>query len=80
MPYGREAITGQYNELAVLLRQDEIDASELARLSRENYCHYLVLSEEKVLLGDLGAYEFRVFDRMHGYVIYMDTTMNFGLE
>jgi len=80
MPYGREAVTGYYNELNVLMCQDEIDVDYLVRLSRENYCHYLIISEEKVLLGDLGAYEFRVFDRMHGYVIYMDTTMNFGLE
>ena len=80
MPYGREALTGQYNEFHVLMCQDEIAVDELVSLSRENYCHYLILSEEKTLLGDMGAYGFRVFDKMHGYVIYMDTTMNFGLE
>jgi len=80
MPYGREALTGSYNELNVLMRQNEIDVEYLVRLSREYYCHYLVLNEEKILVGDIEAYGFRVFDKMHGYVIYMDTTMNFGLE
>lgn len=80
MPYGREAITGSYNELNVLMCQDEIDVDYLVRLSRDNYCHYLIIHEEKILQGDMSAYGFRVLDKMHGYVIYMDTTMNFGLE
>lgn len=80
MPYGRESITGYYNEFNSLMGKEEIPVDELVSLSRENMCHYLILREEQILLGDMGAYGFRVFDKMHGYVIYMDTTMNFGLE
>lgn len=80
MPYGREAITGYYNEFNALMKQEEIQVDELVRLSRENLCHYVILSEEKILLGELSDYGFQVFDEMHGYIIYMDTTMNFGLD
>lgn len=80
MPYGRESITGSYDEFNALMDQKEIQVDELVYLSRENLCHYVILSEDKCLLGDMEAYGFRVFDKMHGYVIYMDTTMNFGLD
>jgi len=42
-------------------------------------CHYIILPEDKLLLGDMEEYSYEVFANMHGYVIYRDTTMNFSL-
>ena len=79
MPYGRESVIGYYNELDFLMQQDEISVEELVPLSRQSMCHYLIFDENTVLLGDMEASGFQVFDKMHGYVIYKDTTMYFGL-
>lgn len=79
MPYGREIILGSYNELYTLVNSDEIDAERLAALAKESACHYLVLKEGKIFLGDLADYDYELFDRMHGYEIYRDTSMYLGL-
>ena len=79
MPYGRDALTGTYNELHQLLQEQEIEAAELARLAKAEWCHYVILSQEKELLGDMAAYDYEVFGRMHGYVIYVDNSFYRGL-
>ncbi|MBE5883477.1 MAG: hypothetical protein E7291_03490 [Lachnospiraceae bacterium] len=79
MPYGREVIMGQYNELYTLMMSDEIDVERLATLAKQYLCHYIILPEDKLLLGDMEEYSYEVFANMHGYVIYRDTTMNFSL-
>ena len=79
MPYGRETYTGLYNELHELIMSEEIDVKHLSALSKASYCHYLILEEGKTFLGDMTAYGYELFDTMHGYEIYKDTTMNFNL-
>lgn len=79
MPYGRGAVIGYYDEFYHLMQQEEISVDELVPLSRKNMCHYLIFDEDTVLAGDMEAYGFQVFDKMHGYVIYKDSTMYFGL-
>ena len=58
---------------------EEIDVKHLSALSKASYCHYLILEEGKTFLGDMTAYGYELFDTMHGYEIYKDTTMNFNL-
>lgn len=77
MPYGREALTGTYNELNIQIMSDEIDVEKLATLAKAKNCHYVILAEGKTFLGDMEDYDYEIFDTMHGYVIYKDTTMNF---
>jgi len=59
---------------------DEVYVDEIVGLSRSKLCHYLIFDEDTVFHGDFGAYGFEVFDKMHGFVIYKDTMMNFGLD
>ena len=77
MPYGREAYTGYYNELNLLIMSDEINVELLSSLSKASLCHYIILKEGKTFLGDMKDYGYELFDTLHGYEIYKDTTMNF---
>ena len=77
MPYGREAYTGYYNELNLMIMSDEINVELLSSLSKASLCHYIVLKEGKTFLGDMADYGYELFDTLHGYEIYKDTTMNF---
>lgn len=82
MPYGREVLLGRdndYNELNQVMMSDEIEVEKLATLAKQYKCHYIVIPEERILLGDMSAYDYEVFERMHGYIIYKDLTMNFSL-
>ncbi|MBQ7954573.1 MAG: hypothetical protein IJ282_02365 [Lachnospiraceae bacterium] len=77
MPYGRDAVMGIYSEFEILMYEEEIEVEKLAQLAKESLCHYVILSEEKVLIGDMEDYDYEVYDTMHGYVIYRDKTMNY---
>lgn len=77
MPYGREAYTGSYNRLNHLVMSDEINVDLLSSLSKAALCHYVILAEGKTFLGDMNDYGYELFDTLHGYEIYKDTTMNF---
>ncbi len=82
MPYGREVLMGRdndYNELNQVMMSEEIEVEKLATLAKQYMCHYIVIPEDRILLGDMEAYDYQVFGRMHGYTIYKDTTMNFSL-
>lgn len=80
MPYGRINEEGTYTEFYGLMCREEIEAETLAVMAKQNLCHYVILPETTVLLGDMKEYSYEVFDRMHGYVIYRDTTMNFSVK
>ncbi len=77
MPYGRNVILGEYHELHRTLLAPVVDAETLARQVREYDCHYVVLSKETILQGDLTDYDYEIFEEMHGYVIYKNPSMNF---
>lgn len=80
MPYGRTLIMGYYEEFSHLMQQDEIEVEKLAEFSKQALCHYVILPEETVLIGDMTGYGYEVFDKMYGYVIYRDTTMDFSVN
>lgn len=80
MPYGRDVLLGEYNELRLLLKQEEIEVERLAQLAKQSGCHYMILPEETKLLGKMEEYSYEILGEMHGYVIYKDTTMNFSLQ
>lgn len=79
MPYGRDVIFGYYNELCDTIQSREIDVPKLAALAKQTYCHYVILEADKPLLGNMEDYGYELFDTMHGYVIYRDTSMNFDV-
>lgn len=77
MPYGRQEYQGGHNSFYYLMRQEEIEVEELATYAKESGCHYVILSEEKKLLGDMTDYQYDVFGKSGEYVIYRDNSMNF---
>ena len=79
MPYGREAIQGVYNELRSVIMSEEIDVEHLSELAKASACHYVIFPKDRILVGEMEDYEYELFDTMHGYLIYKDTTMNFNL-
>lgn len=79
MPYGREITVERWYYQSDLLNEmecDTIDLSRLAPLAKEEGCHYVVLSENKEVKGNPAEYDWEVFGRIDGYVIYRDTTFN----
>ncbi len=79
IPYGREFIGGDYNELGLLMREDVIDVERMVSLVERYTCHYIIFHEEKVLKGDLEEYGYVLFDVIDGYKIYLDTKLYLGL-
>ena len=79
MPYGRDIMVSKWtvqNDLYDVMEQEVIDAQELAELAREEACAYVILSEDKKLVGKMQDQEFEEFGKMHGYVIYKDSTVD----
>lgn len=82
MPYGREQLVerwGFYDELYLEMTAAEIDVQRVALLARERLCHYVVVHEDRVLKGDFEACGYEVFDRIDGYIIYVDNSIYRGL-
>lgn len=80
MPYGRESTMGTYNELRELMLKEDIVVEKLAKLAKKDSCHYVILSENKNLLGNMTEYDYEVFAQVGEYVVYKDTTMNFATK
>lgn len=79
MPYGRDVVVSKWtlqNDLYDVMKQESIDAQELAALAREEACAYLILPEDRELVGRMEDQQFEEFARMHGYVIYKDSTVD----
>lgn len=81
MPYGREMTVDRWNnwgELPGEMEKEIIDLSRLAPLAKEEGCHYIILSEEKTIVGNPLEYNWEEFCRTDGYVIYRD--FDFSLD
>lgn len=75
MPYGREMTVDRWNywgELPGEMEKETIDLSRLAPLAKEEGCHYIILTEEKTIIGNPVEYNWEEFGRTDGYVIYRD--------
>lgn len=82
MPYGRDTLLEDFNsfhELARLMQANVVDAERLAECAASWGCHYIVLSEDREIDGDLGAYGFPADMKIDGYVIYRNENGNFDL-
>lgn len=75
MPYGRDALMGYYIEFYDVMEREKIDLEELVPLAREKQCHYIVLREEKEILGNPRDFGWEIFGQIDGYVIYRDTAI-----
>jgi len=78
MPYGRE-VYDYYDPLFTLLERDEIELKELAELSKQRQCHYIVLPKNKKLIGNLEDYFYEIFTEVGDYTVYCDRSVYIGL-
>ncbi|MCM1541480.1 MAG: hypothetical protein NC121_09470 [Blautia sp.] len=81
MPYGREMTVDRWSVWGALpgeMEKETIDLSRLAPLTKEKVCHYIILPEDKDIIGDPAAYGWSVHGQADGYVIYRDN--DFSLE
>lgn len=79
MPYGREMTVERWiywGPLPDAMEQETVDLSCLVSLTREEGCHFIVLSESKKMVGDPAGYGWEVFARTDGYVVYRDTAVS----
>ncbi len=82
MPYGREVLTqiwGNWNELLGVMEAETIDADKLAQLAKEKLCHYVILPEDKEIIGSLTEHDYIFLYNIEGYDVYRDTTIYIGL-
>lgn len=73
MPYGRDVLMGYYSEFYDVMEREKVDLGELVPLAREKQCHYIILREEKEILGEPQDFGWEIFGQTDGYVIYRDT-------
>lgn len=80
MPYGREMVVERwdyYNEVYEVMEKPEIiNARELLAATRNNYCEYIILQEDRQIDADLTdeAYGLVLLETIDGYCVYMDPT------
>lgn len=82
MPYGREVTVDRWNKWGLLcdaMEAEEADAARLADLARTHGCHYIILAEDKRIVGTLAEYDYLVFGQVDGYVIYKDARVDLML-
>lgn len=79
MPYGRDGIIYQGNAFYNLMESGTIPVDELVQYARSAHCHYIILDQEDVLVGNLLDYDYEVFDQIGEYIIYRDTMMYIGV-
>jgi hypothetical protein len=78
MPYGRDVFS-YYDPFYSMMNEAVIEVEELAELAKQAGCHYIVLSEENELDGNLEDFSYEVFGRVDKYVIYRDVDIYIGL-
>lgn len=79
MPYGRDIVVSKWtvqNDLHDVMEREVIDTLELTTRAREENCAYVILPEDKELVGRMEDQQFEEFARMDGYVIYKDSTVD----
>ena len=81
MPYGREILVEGWNDWAVqddlcdAMEAEDVDAELLGVLAREYACIYIVLPEDKQMIGSLAGTGYEVFLQTDGYVVYRNAEL-----
>lgn len=75
MPYGREITVERWNhldELCDAMEAEEIELSWLAPLAKEAECHFIILRQDKTVIGRVEDYNWVWFGGTEDYTIYRD--------
>ncbi len=75
MPYGRQVLMGGYDEIYDLMKAEEIDLEQLVPLTRERLCHFIVLRQDSVIIGEPEEYGWELFYSKEGYDVWRDTAV-----
>ncbi len=81
MPYGREITVERWNhldELCDAMEAEQIDLALLAPLAKAAGCHFIILRQDKELIGRVEDYHWVWFGGTEDYTIYRD--MDIPLE
>lgn len=71
MPYGYDDEKNDGNdELRLLIDSEEADAAALFSEAYTRQCHYVVLNENHIIIGEPEDYGFYEYKHIDGYVIY----------
>ena len=82
MPYGREMTIdrwGFYYELFLVMEADVLEVEKMAKLAKEDSCHYIVIRSDKELLGNMEDFDYELFRQIDGYDVYIDRSIYIGL-
>lgn len=76
MPYGRNSFgSDSINDFFVAMEQEILDLAVLSAFADAEGCHYVILREEKEILGEPEDYGWEFFGQTDGYVIYRNGKM-----
>ena len=76
MPYGRNSFfSEQINDFYIAMEQDVMDVAALSVYADITGCHYIVLREDKEMLGEPKDYGWEFFGQTDGYVVYRNVKM-----
>lgn len=81
MPYGREVTVERWNydnRLCDAMESEVVDLAVLAPLAKEAECHYIILRQDKKVIGRVEDYNWIWFGGTEDYTIYRD--MDIPLE
>lgn len=81
MPYGYEELKyiKHFDPLHELITEEETDAEDLFTEASKRGCHYIVLDENKLIIGSADEYGFEEYAHIDGYVIYKNVAADFSL-
>lgn len=77
MPYGREVLLNQFDELEYVTHYKKVNVALLAALAKEENCHFVILSEEKELSESMENYDYQLIGRVGKYLVYQDPTRDY---
>ncbi|MCR5459317.1 MAG: hypothetical protein K6F51_05420 [Acetatifactor sp.] len=77
MPYGREVLLNEFNELEYVTHYKKVDVAKLAGLAKKENCHYVILSEEKELSESMESYDYQLIGHVGKYLVYQDPTRDY---
>lgn len=81
MPYGREITVERWNHLSELcdaMEEEKTDLEQIAPLAKEAGCHFIILRQDKEVIGRVEDYHWVWFGETADYTIYRD--MDIPLE
>ena len=77
LPSSLSSLPNFTTSLRAIMNGDVIDANALTYEGRENVVHYIVVSGEKKIVGNMNDGGYEEFARIDGYVIYKSTELDF---